>query len=92
MDDFISGWRLVWRSLIYATIGHLALKERGFQLRNYSSYSKELLEQIPRELVEEFALRSFEEEGYNRTVLGVTFNTSIDSYGIKANIDSVFQC
>lgn len=92
MDDFISGGDSFGEVLSLQKSIHSALAKRGFQLRKYSSNSKELLEQMPSELLADTALRSFEEEGYNQVVLGVTWNPSTDAYGVRSNIDlSVFN-
>ncbi|KAK7585901.1 hypothetical protein V9T40_000080 [Parthenolecanium corni] len=55
---------------LFLKLVHTALAKRGFQLRKYSSNSKELLEKIPQELLAKTALKTFEEEGYNQVVLG----------------------
>ncbi|KAK7582689.1 hypothetical protein V9T40_014134 [Parthenolecanium corni] len=91
MDDLIAGGNLFGEVLSLQKLVHTALAKRGFQLRKYLSNSKELLEKIPHELLAETALKTFEEEGYNQVVLGVTWNPSTDAYGVHCNIDSVFN-
>ncbi|KAK7603947.1 hypothetical protein V9T40_004220 [Parthenolecanium corni] len=91
MDDLFAGGNSFGEVLSLQKSVHTALAKRGFQLRKYSSNSKELLEKIPQELLAETALRTFEEEGYNQVVLGVTWNPSTDAYGVHCNIDSVFN-